>query len=315
VPVSWPDQVDDVLAGDLTVALGCVTPAGGATVTAVAPIGLRDRASGTVGFTTSLGFNKKLDRMRRDPRVALAYHAREHGHSSQPTYVLVQGRAEPEERPSEASRELIERSAPRFLGPPRKGRFWDAWLREYYAVRILVRVTVERIVVWPDHRCEGSPEVIGEPLPVEPPQPQAAPRKGTAPRISVGKAYRRLERLPHVLLAWVQADGYPAVVPVALQGVGNDGFELSAAPGLIPAGSRRAGLLGHSYRAQAIGLTSRLHTGWLDTRDGRAVYAPHSEQGFVAPPNKTLLLLANGLLAKRGVKKAKQEGKIPAGVA
>src|SRR5919202_658928 len=40
---SWPDEVDRVIDGDMTAALAYVTPAGGAVVTAVAPIGLRDR--------------------------------------------------------------------------------------------------------------------------------------------------------------------------------------------------------------------------------------------------------------------------------
>jgi hypothetical protein len=65
------------------------TPAGGAVVTAVAPIGLRDREAGTVGFTTSLGFGRKLDRIKQTPRVALAYHAREHGFATEPRYGLV----------------------------------------------------------------------------------------------------------------------------------------------------------------------------------------------------------------------------------
>ena len=34
-------------------------------------------------------------------------------------------------------------------------------------------------------------------------------------------------------------------------------------------------------------------------------YAPHTETGYVAPPNKTLLLLLNGALAKRGVRAAR----------
>lgn len=77
--VTWPDDIDDVLRGDLTAGLAYITPAGGAVVTAVSPIGLRDRELGTVGFTTSLGFGRKLDRMKREPKVTLAYHAREHG--------------------------------------------------------------------------------------------------------------------------------------------------------------------------------------------------------------------------------------------
>src|SRR5919112_600418 len=94
MPVTgWPDAIDEVLGGDLTAALAYNTPAGGAVVTAVAPIGLRDRDAGTVSFTTSLGFGRKLERIERDPHVALAYHAREHGHSRSSRYVLVQGSA------------------------------------------------------------------------------------------------------------------------------------------------------------------------------------------------------------------------------
>src|SRR6185503_17981435 len=93
--ISWSDEVDSILDGDLTAGLAYVTPAGGAVVTAVAPIGLHDRETGTVGFTTSLGFGKKLDRIRRNPKVALAYHAREHGFAKSDLYVLVQGVARP----------------------------------------------------------------------------------------------------------------------------------------------------------------------------------------------------------------------------
>src|SRR3954469_10151298 len=92
-PVQWPDAIDEVIGGDLTAALAYVTPAGGAVATAVAPIGLRDRDEGTVSFTTSLGFGRQLQRIEHDPRVSLAYHAREHGHSSSGRYVLVQGNA------------------------------------------------------------------------------------------------------------------------------------------------------------------------------------------------------------------------------
>jgi len=67
-PVQWSDAIDEVIGGDLTAALSYVTPAGGAVVTAVAPIGLRDRSAGTVSFTTSLGFGRKLERLRQGGR-------------------------------------------------------------------------------------------------------------------------------------------------------------------------------------------------------------------------------------------------------
>jgi hypothetical protein len=92
-PVRWPDAVDDVIRGDITAAAAYITPAGGAVVTAVAPCGIGRRDVGVVGFTTSLGFGKKLERIIRDPRVALAYHARDHGFSASPGFALAQGRA------------------------------------------------------------------------------------------------------------------------------------------------------------------------------------------------------------------------------
>jgi hypothetical protein len=94
-------------------------------------------------------------------------------------------------------------------------------------------------------------------------------------------------------------------------GGGPDGIVLAAACELPP-GGRRAGLLAHAYRAKLIGLKSRQHTGWLEVGGGAARYAPHTEAGFTAPANKTLLLLANGYLARRGLAKARRQGRVAA---
>src|SRR3954471_16139033 len=188
-PVQWPDAVDDVIGGDLTAALAYLTPAGGAVVTAVAPIGLRDRAAGTVSFTTSLGFGRKLERIEKDPRVALAYHAREHGRSQSSRYVLVQGSATVIKEPDPDYLEFVGQQATPFMGPPARGPFWDRWLSAYYADRVPVHVTVHRIVTWPDLRGEGDAEVIGAPLP-DPPPPQREPAKGTGPRLDAERAGR-----------------------------------------------------------------------------------------------------------------------------
>ncbi|HUR84029.1 MAG TPA: pyridoxamine 5'-phosphate oxidase family protein [Solirubrobacteraceae bacterium] len=301
--VVWDDEVDAIIAGDLTGALGYRTPAGGVVVQAVAPIGLRDRSAGTIGFTTSLGFSKKLERIRRDPRVAMAFGAREHGFGGGSQYVLVQGRARVVAEPTQADRDEVLRQATLHLGPPAEGWFWDRWLREYYAVRVPVRIDVVRIVVWPDLRCAGVPHVVGEPLPAEAPGAQRAPKGGTAPRVDIAKAARRIRGNDHVLLGFGGGDGFPVVLPVAVEDAGAAGLRLSvAAP--LPPGGRRAGAVAHSYRPKLIGLEARQYTGWLDVGDGRALWAPHTETGYKAPPNKTLLLLLNGALAKRGVKRA-----------
>ena len=241
-PVQWPDAIDDVIGGDLTAALAYVTPAGGAVVTAVAPIGLRDRDAGTVSFTTSLGFGRKLERIERDPRVALAYHAREHGHSRSSRFVLVQGSATVVKEPDPDYLEFIGRQATPFMGPPRRGVFWDRWLSAYYADRVPVHVTVHRIVSWPDLSCGGEPEVHGAPL-ADAPLPQTPPAKGTGPRLDAERAGRAAAKLPHQLVAFRGGDGHPVVVPVHVNGADAGAVTLEAAPGLLPAGGRRAGML------------------------------------------------------------------------
>jgi hypothetical protein len=299
----WSEREDGIIGGDLTAALAYLTPAGGVVVTPVAPIGLRDRTAETVGFTTSLGFGRKLDRIKQNPRVALAYHAREHGFASNSDFVLVQGTAGYETGPD--PRVLEERVRPaseRFMGKPRTGAFWGRWLKAYYEDRVLVTVRVERVMSWQDPSCTDTPNVSGRELAQADAPSQAPPRNGTGPRVDVAREHKRLACLPHVLAGFVGSDGLPLVFPVQVGEAGPSGIAL-AAP--LPPGGRRAGLLAHRYEPHLIGLETRQYTGWL--QDG--VYAPHTAGGFRAPANKTLLLLANGLMARRGLARARAAGR------
>ena len=117
VGVRWSDEVDEILTGDLAAAFAYLTPAKGVVIAPMAPLGLRDREAGTVTLTTSLGLWKKLDRVRRNPGVAVAYHAREHGFSDRPGFVLVQGRASFSPTPDRAWLESITPNWDRFLVP------------------------------------------------------------------------------------------------------------------------------------------------------------------------------------------------------
>jgi hypothetical protein len=217
----------------------------------------------------------------------------------------------------EPDRELLENEigprAERWLGPRKSGFFWDRWLQEYYADRVPVDVDVRRIVSWPQLDCSGDADVHGEPPPPAHAEPQSPPKKGTAPRVDAAKAARAAGKLPYVLLAFTGADGYPVVHPVTIVDGRADGIAIEAAqPSLLPPGGRRAGLLSHDYNAQLLGLKARQYTGWLTVEDGSAsaLYSPHTSSSFQAPNNKTLLLLANGFLAKRGLKKARESGAI-----
>ena len=193
-----------MLAGDMTAALAYLTPAGGAVVTAVAPVGLRDSDAGTVTFTTSLGFGKKLERIAREPRVALAYHAREHGFATAPPTCSCRGAAVAVPPPDpDWNERVLGPAAERVHGPAEARAFWDRWLQEYYADRVPVTVDVERVVVWPTLDCSGEPVVTGSTDRLASPSRRPPPKNGTGPRLDAQKAAARLARScpPAALLA------------------------------------------------------------------------------------------------------------------
>jgi hypothetical protein len=304
-PVRWSADVDEVISGDITAAVSYLTPAGGAVVLAVAPCGIRERDTGMLGFTTSLGFGKKLERIVPDPRVALAFHSREHGFSDSPAFLLAQGTATVDLRPPRARLEALIPQAERYVGEVARGPVWDRLLREYYAERVFVDITLQRLAVWPDLTASGTRKVTGAAWPSSA-GPQPAPKNGTGSRIDVAKAAGQIASLPHRVLAYRGADGFPVIVPVQIAGHSRAGLRLVVAAGLLPAGGRRAGLLAHAYRPQLVGLTTRIYTGWLEVSGDGVVYAPHTSRGFMAPPSKDLLLVSNGLLAKFGLWQARR---------
>jgi hypothetical protein len=292
----WTDEVDEILTGDLVAALAYLTPGGGAVAMPVCPLGLHDRDLGTLGFTTSTGFGRKLDRIAADPRVAIAFHTRTHGRTDRPGFVLVQGEASVDTTGAALARVVAQ--APLYVGAPSTGWFWDRWLRAYYQDRVVVRIRVRRITV---RAADGTlAQVIGEPLPDGAPPAQPPPRNGTAPRVDARHAGRRIAEQPNRLLTYRDADGYPAVVPVDVLAADPDGLTLRPAWPLPP-GDRRAGLLAHGFGPQVVGLAQHLYTGWLVSGVvGTVRYAPHTAHGLRLPANKTLTLLVNGLAARRG---------------
>src|SRR4051794_29733884 len=203
----WPDAVDEILGGDQAVMLASVTPARGVVLAPVTNFAIRDRAAGTVTVNTSVGAWRKLERIRREPRVALAFHTRAHARTRRPEYVLVQGKARLAE-PIAGYPYTIAEAWEGAGDPLPRGRLWRRWLRVYH-LRVAIEVTATRVVVWPDLACSGEPAVHGEPLPGGPPAPQAPPRGGTGPRVGLRRATRRAQRLPDALLGWVGADGFP----------------------------------------------------------------------------------------------------------
>jgi hypothetical protein len=307
--VSWTDDVDEILASDLAAGFAYLTPAKGVVITPMAPLALRDRRAGTVTLTTSQAMWRKLDRIRRNPGVAAAYHAREHGLTDRSGFVLVQGRASFPTTPDGDWLESITPEWERFLGP-RSAGLTGRMLEVYYWHRVPITIQVERIVAYHDDAAASEPQVLGK-SPAEPAPPQTPPRGGTGPRVDVTKVAAQTHRLPHTLLGWCGSDDMPEVVPTAAVQSGDSGVTLSVPAGSVPAGGRRAGLTSHQFQPRMIGQEQRVHTGWLES-DGsdRVEYAPHTKAGYRLPTSKLAFTIGCTSIAFR-MKKARQAGLAP----
>jgi hypothetical protein len=309
--VRWPERVDLILGGDQAVTFAHVTPLLGVVLTPLTNTGLRDREAGTfTPVSSSVGMWKKLKRITEEPRVAVAYHAREHGFADRPEYVVAQGMASL--TPIE-DRNWVEQHLEnweRFSGPRKVGPIGERWLSAYHW-RVGIEIAVERLIVWADLACRDEPEVYGKALPTQPPAPQRPPRNGTGPRINDRRAAKRAARLPNRLLGWVGTDGFPMIVPVEIAGTEKQGVILELPHGVaVPPGGRRAGLTAHSFARYTFGQNQRKYTGWMvpDPGKRRALYAPHTEAGYRLPESRLLYRIGAGLLTRRGLREARKAG-------
>jgi hypothetical protein len=291
-------MVDEILTGDQLMAFAYVTPAKGVVLQPLSNTG-----NPAEPVTSSAAMWRKLERIRENPQVALAYHTRKHSLSDRPEYVLVQGRASlgPVEDTGwiDRNREAWEH----FAGQTPKNAITERYLRAYHW-RVPVQLDIERMVIWPDLACAGTPAVEGSPLPGEEPASQKAPGKGTGPRVPHRRAVRHARSVPHVLLGWVGSDGFPVIMPVEVGDAVDEGIVLR---GHLPPGARRAGLLAHDFARHAYGQNLRKYTGWLDG----SVYAPHTKAGYRFPESRVMFKLVSGAVTTWRLRGARRAGFIP----
>jgi Pyridoxamine 5'-phosphate oxidase len=306
---SWPEELDPIIDGDHVVMLAYVTPAKGVVLLPVNNFGIHDRDAGTVTVNSSVGAWRKLERMKSNPRVALAFHTRNHASHDRPEYLLLQGTAKLSEPISDYPSTILD-NWERFEPWQDRNRFWRWWQR-VYGIRVAIEIDAERITAWPDLRCAGEPTAIGAPQPADPPS-QNPPRNGTEPRIDHRRAARKAAALPDSLLGWVGGDGFPMVVPVAVAGEAPGGIALRPPPGLLPPGGRRAGFTAHWFSRGVIGQNQRKHTGWLEHKDGTLVYAPHTESNYRFPSSRLLYRLVSGAGTRWWIRGARRAGIVSA---
>ncbi|WP_157041896.1 hypothetical protein [Nitriliruptor alkaliphilus] len=309
----WPPHLTEILRGDLVVAFGYRTRAAGVVATPMVTLGLYDEAAATITMSTSFGMGKKLTRIEQDDRVALLFHARDHGTASARNVVLVQGHARFPDRPDGTwVTPEVETAWRRMLVPRRRGRLWDWIGHEYYDLRVPISVTMRRVVVWPDATVAEVPAVLGAPLPADPPASQDPPQGGTRARVPAKRYGKRFQRGMHRLVGWAGSDGFPMIVPAAMTVAGaNIRIESPA----LPDGVRRAGVLAHWFEPRCNGQGNAVLTGWLEAEGGAGWFRPHTVAGYTMPRLDDVgFSLAAGLGAKAGYRRMVKAGHVRDGV-
>jgi hypothetical protein len=218
VTATLPPAVQDVFQRFVTCELTTVDSRGRPITWPVAPFYRPGDPS--IRVTTGLGYPKKANDARRNPRVALLFSDPTGSDLTAPPMVLVQGTAEVDDADLAANRERYARdTAAKPTGtsetPPPQGPLARRF--DWYFTRIYLHVRAERVYVWRAGNPEAVPDVVnlGAPSPSPGGQPGAPP--DIAERAPGGPAWdRRIAELggryDTAALATVDPDGYPFAV-------------------------------------------------------------------------------------------------------
>lgn len=214
VTASLPEGVRSVFARFITMEYTTVDRRGQPITWPVTPY-YRDGAP-CIDLATGLGYPKKADDARRNPKVALLFSDPTGSGLDHPPMVLVQGIADVDDRDLAANRERYARESLEKL-PATKEIMPAELVRrlfDWYFIRIYVHVRPERVYVWPDGDATREPQLLDAHMEEvrsghdeEPPAERAAPA-GTAPLLDarldeLGETYR------DAALSIVAPDGFP----------------------------------------------------------------------------------------------------------
>ena len=246
----------------------------------------------TIDVTTGLGYPKKADDARRNPRVALLFSDPTGSGLKRKTAVLVQGAADVDERDLDANAERYDRESTHKLPSVKRQRppkFMRGPLRWYYA-RIYIMVRPERVFVWPDGDSRVEPQLLDTRLdevrsghaeePLTPHAPAAGGEIAWDTRIDeLG------DRYPEAVLSWVAPDGFPLAVrlPVTVDR-GTRRIRIDAEPAGLPLTEGRACLTAHSHSSNSGWGENFQLRGDLVAGDGGWELTPHKLIGGLEMP-------------------------------
>src|SRR5437588_2705068 len=222
VTASLPAEIQEVFARFITTEFSTVDANEQPIVWPVTPY--YRRGDPCVDITTGLGYPKKANDARANPKVALLFSDSTGCDLDRPPMVLVQGTAEVDDRDLAVNRERYARESAEKL-PGAQSMQPPSFLRRlftWYYTRIYVHVRPERIYAWPGGDTATEPELYGSHMEEvrsghseEVELPHAEPEGGAATwdkRVTqLGTSYKS------AVLAFVAPDGFPFAVRVPVR--------------------------------------------------------------------------------------------------
>jgi hypothetical protein len=270
----------------------------------------------TIDITTGLGYPKKANDARVNPRVSLLFSDPTGSGIEWPPAVLVQGTAEVDDRDLDANRRRYARESVEKIAAF-GGRQPPEWLQRalhWYFTRIYVRVRPERVYVWPGGDFSAEPQLFDthmeevrsghdeetESLPDEP--------RGSEPawdeRIDeLGRRY------PTAVASQVAPDGFPVSGRVAVEvDQGRRRIRVASQPVGVPLRAGLCCLVAHAHHPELKWQVNFQVRGDLVADDAGFAVVPHRlVGGFEIPPNPIEMLRQNIPKAMRFRRRAKRE--------
>jgi hypothetical protein len=250
-----------------------------------------------IDVTTGLGYPKKADDARANPKVAMLF--------SDPTgcgmpsapQVLVQGTADVDDRDLDANRaryrgELVQKlPGTRSQLPP---KFLER-LFDWYFTRVYVHVRPERVYVWPDGDAAQEPQLFDAHMEEVRSGHDEEPDAPHAPTEGGGITWdERLDQLggryPHAVVSLVAPDGFPFSVrlPVSVDR-GARRIRLGGAPVGVPWQPGLACLTAHDHSPDFEWQRNFQVRGDLVEEDGSWAVIPHRLVGGIELPPGSLI--------------------------
>ena len=292
---SLPQPVQDVFANFITTEYTTIDADGRPIAWPVTPY--YERGGPCIDITTGLGYPKKANDARENPKVALLFSDPNGSGLERPPTVLVQGIAAVDDDDLAANRERYGRESAvklpgaQKLNPPQSLRRFFGW----YYDRIYVHVRPERIYVWPGGDGNAEPELYGSHVEETRSGHNEEPEIGHADPVGgmidwdsrldeLGARYRQ------AVLSCVAPDGFPFAVRVSVTpNPGTRRIQIDSAPTGVPLEPGPACLTAHDHAPDFSWQRNfQLRGDLVAAGDGWALIPHRLVGGFEMPPGSAL---------------------------